>query len=220
MQGRLTKPKAILFDWDNTLVDSWPTIHQALKITFEAMGHTPWTLEETKVKVHRSMRDAFPDIFGDKWQKAGELYQENYRNIHLDSLAPMANVEVMLDKLHAMSDIYVAVVSNKSSGNLHKEVDYINWKRFFRSVVGATDAAEDKPAAAPVLLALSGSGIKPNEDVWFVGDSVTDMECAHNTGCLPVFFGERDKDDGAFVHCPPKVTFKNHQEFINALEQF
>ena len=28
------KPCAILFDWDNTLVDSWPTILDALNTTF------------------------------------------------------------------------------------------------------------------------------------------------------------------------------------------
>ena len=26
----LGRPRAILFDWDNTLVDSWATIHEAL----------------------------------------------------------------------------------------------------------------------------------------------------------------------------------------------
>ena len=28
--ARLPRPRAILFDWDNTLVDSWVTIHEAL----------------------------------------------------------------------------------------------------------------------------------------------------------------------------------------------
>lgn len=220
MQGQLTKPKAILFDWDNTLVDSWPSIHRAMHVTFETMGHTPWTLEETKVKVHRSMRDAFPDIFGERWQQAATLYQDSYRAIHLDHLKAMPHAEQMLELLHKKTDIFAAVVSNKSSGNLHKEVEHINWKRFFKSVVGATDAPEDKPSAAPVHMALSGSSIKPNEEVWFVGDSVTDMECAHNSGCLPVFFGDRDVNDGAFVHCPPKVIFKNHEEFMKVLEEF
>ena len=33
----LPAPKAILFDWDNTLVDSWTVIHHAMTATFEAM---------------------------------------------------------------------------------------------------------------------------------------------------------------------------------------
>ena len=38
------RPRALLFDWDNTLVDTWGAIHHALTVTFEAMGETPWTL--------------------------------------------------------------------------------------------------------------------------------------------------------------------------------
>lgn len=220
MQAALKKPKAILFDWDNTLVDTWPTIHYALEVTFETMGHKPWTMEETKVKVHRSMRDAFPDIFGDEWQKAAELYQETFRSVHLERLTALPDAEDMLQSLHKIDDIYVGVVSNKSSGNLRKELEHINWKRYFKSVVGATDAKEDKPSAEPVYLALSGSSLEAGEDIWFVGDSVTDMECAHNSGCVPVFFGDRDVNDGSFVHCPPKVIFKDHQALMAALEQF
>jgi len=41
-------PRAVLFDWDNTLVDNWPTIHDALNATFAAMGHPAWTLAETR----------------------------------------------------------------------------------------------------------------------------------------------------------------------------
>ncbi len=29
MSADVTPPRAILFDWDNTLIDSWPTIHAA-----------------------------------------------------------------------------------------------------------------------------------------------------------------------------------------------
>ena len=41
MKPAHAKPPAIIFDWDNTLVDSWDTIHEALVITFAAMGHKP-----------------------------------------------------------------------------------------------------------------------------------------------------------------------------------
>ena len=57
-------PAAVLLDWDNTLVDSWPVIHEALCETFLALERQPWTLEETKQRVHHSLRDSFPDLFG------------------------------------------------------------------------------------------------------------------------------------------------------------
>ena len=57
MSPTLTLPKAVIFDWDNTLVDSWPVIHHALNETLEAYGKPLWTLEETKDRVRHSMRD-------------------------------------------------------------------------------------------------------------------------------------------------------------------
>ena len=35
--GAVAPPRAILFDWDNTLVDSWATIHEALNFVMAAM---------------------------------------------------------------------------------------------------------------------------------------------------------------------------------------
>ena len=68
--SHLKRPDAIIFDWDNTLVDTWPVIHAALFETFTAMGHVPWTLEETKARVALSMRESFPKLFGDRWAAA------------------------------------------------------------------------------------------------------------------------------------------------------
>lgn len=217
---QLTKPRAILFDWDNTLADTWPTIHEALTVTFEKMGRKPWTMTETKIHVHRSLRDSFPDIFGDRWEEAGKLYRENFLKIHLEQLTMLPDAERTLKTLAAKPEIYVALVSNKTGNSLREEVAHVGFGKYFRKVIGALDAKEDKPSAEPVHMALDGTGIKPSEEVWFVGDSVTDMECAHNSGCLPVFYGDRDINDGSFVHCPPRHHFIDHAALIDALERF
>ena len=37
----LPAPKAVLFDWDNTLVNTWPTITECYRATFESLGLAP-----------------------------------------------------------------------------------------------------------------------------------------------------------------------------------
>lgn len=212
-----TLPKAILFDWDNTLADTWPIIYKALYHTFIDMGHEPWTLEETKKKVHRSMRDAFPELFGDRWELAGDLYQKYYRAHQIDHLNPLPNAVELLDYL-APQDIFVAVVSNKKGENLRKEVQLMQWGKYFKQTIGAGDTEADKPSPIPVHHALNGSGIAPGKDVWFVGDTLTDMECAYNSGCQPLFYGEDDPTDERYQHCRPVKHFKNHQELIDFLK--
>jgi len=108
-----SRPRALLFDWDNTLVDSWGTIHAALVITFEAMGHAPWTMAETKLRVARSLRDSFPALFGERWEEARQLYLDTFTAIHLERLKPVDGAEALLEEL-AAAGFYLGVVSNKT----------------------------------------------------------------------------------------------------------
>jgi len=66
----LRRPRAILFDWDNTLVDSWATIHEALNFLMRAMDKPEWSLAETRERVRLSLREAFPPLFGERWEEA------------------------------------------------------------------------------------------------------------------------------------------------------
>ncbi len=188
-QKKLPKPSALVFDWDNTLVDTWPVIHHALTETFTRMGIEPWDLDTTKNRVAKSMRDHFPALFGDRWEEAGEIYTTTYKSNHLTALNPLPQALEMLELL-AASPIYAAVVSNKQGPTLRLEAKHMGWDKYFSKLVGSNDAAADKPDPAPLLLALEGSGISPNPEVWFIGDTLTDVECALNANCTPIFYGD------------------------------
>ena len=201
----MSAPKALIFDWDNTLVESWDAIHHALVVTFEAMGHAPWSLDETKSRVRRSLRDAFPALFGDRWEEARKLYLDTFTATHLERIAPVAGAAELLSQLQARGH-YLAVVSNKTGRVLRREAAHLDWARFFSRLVGAGDAAADKPDAAPIRLALEGTELEPS-DAWYIGDTALDMECAANAGCLGVLLGALDQSDVAFTRFPPALQF-------------
>lgn len=185
----LPTPSAILFDWDNTLVDTWPVIHKALQDTFTHFEREPWTLDEVKNRVAKSMRDSFPALFADRWEEAGEIYVRQYRHYSSSMLEPLPDALRMLETLHARA-IPLGIVSNKKSGTLNIELDRLGWRHLFGAVVGSDDAATDKPTRAPVELAMSQIGLPMSADVWFVGDSHIDLECAQNCGTVGILFGE------------------------------
>ena len=201
-------PSALLFDWDNTLVDSWGTIHHAYNATLEAMGLAPWTLEETRARARRSARDSFPALFGDRAREAVGLYYRAFEARHLDYLVACPGAERMLERL-AEAGYYLAVVSNKRGDLLRREAEALGWDKHFRRLVGATDAALDKPAVEAVHLALDGSGIAAGPEVWFVGDTDVDMVCAHNAGCVPVLLRREPPDTGEFAEAPPLLHVIN-----------
>lgn len=212
MAMALRPPKAIVFDWDNTLIDSWECIHVANNATLSHMGHAEWTMEETRQRVAKSLRDSFPDIFGHRWEEARDFFYSTFRAIHLDHLKPLPGSGELLAEL-AKQGVWLAVVSNKNGGFLRKEAEALGWNHYFGRLVGATDAVEDKPSSAPVLMALDGSGLAPSEDVWFAGDSAIDMHCALNAGCAPVLVRDAAPLPGEFLDFPPRRYVTGCGEF-------
>lgn len=211
-----TKPRAVIFDWDNTLVDTWETIHEALVGTLERMGYPPWTLAETKARVARSLRHSFPELFGTRWEEARQIYLDSYTAIHLERLTSLPGAAAMLSTLHD-AGYYLAVVSNKTGASLRKEAAYIGWDGYFRRLVGAGDARADKPDPACFAAALEGSGIVPGRGVWYVGDTALDMESAHLAGLTGVLLGEPHSGSAGLAKFPPDMRFPNCDAFVRHL---
>ncbi len=211
-------PRAVLFDWDNTLVDTWPTIHESLNVTLTAMGHAPWTMAETKLRVRRSLRESFPPLFGDRWEGARDLFYAHYEKIHLRLLAVHPGAE---DTLRYLSEqgVYLGVVSNKSGPHLRGEAEHLGWSRYFGRVVGATDALRDKPDPCTIALALSACAIQPGRDVWFVGDTWIDMECACRSGCVAVLVREEPPAQREFHPHEPEFHVRDFAALLGLARQ-
>ena len=60
------------------------------------------------------------------------------------------------------------------------------FEHYFEKILGASDTKFDKPNRAPVDLILTAINIGTGPEVWFVGDTDIDMECAYNSKCTPV----------------------------------
>lgn len=216
-------PKAVIFDWDNTLVDTWPLIHFAINQTMEKMGRQLWSLDKVKNDVHKSMRESFPDLFGDKWQEAGEIYKNSYRSQHLEKLEFLPNATDLIEFL-SKKGILLFIISNKIGDTLRTEVNNLGISNKFFALVGSGDAQMDKPHPHPVDFALKDSGIDPKKDlVWFIGDTITDIECAIKSNCQPILYGEGRNVPKELIEKEsrkeekPMLCFNNHQEILEKL---
>ena len=196
------KPRGLLFDWDNTLVDTWGVIHRALCETSQTMGQEPWTLQQTRRRVRASARDTFPDLFGARADEAMAVFYDTFQAAHLDQLRAHDGAGEMLSRL-ADAGCLLGVVSNKLGSLLREESDHLGWTPLFHRLVGANDATRDKPAVDAVELALEGSGLARGPEVWFVGDTDIDMLCAANAGCRSVLLRAEAPGDGEFVSIEP-----------------
>lgn len=209
-------PRAILFDWDNTLVESWGVIHEAMNLTLAAMGHPHWTREETETRVRASLRDTFPAMFGDRWRDAERVFYNSFAAIHLQYLRALPGAGEMLADL-ARQGLYLGVISNKRGEYLRREADHLGWTAHFRALAGAGDAARDKPAIEHVQLALGE--IMCGADVWLVGDTDIDLRCATNAGCTPVLLRPAAPAAGEFAGHEPALYFPDCAGLLAYLRQ-
>ena len=213
---RLTRPAAILFDWDNTLVDSWAVIHAALNETFAAMDHPSWTREETEARVRGSLRDTFPGMFGGRWQDAEKIFYDAFGRMHLKQLTPLPGAAELLREL-SDAGLYLGVVSNKRGHFLRLEAAHLGWQAHFRRLAGAGDCARDKPHRDHVDHALGlgteSPGPVAGRAVWFVGDADVDMLCAKNAGCHSVLIRPSAPTAGEFDTAAPDLYFRDLSGF-------
>ena len=180
-----TLPKAIIFDWDSTLVDNWQSIAKALNTTLIKMGKTPWTVTQVRQNSKNSARDTFPHLFGDQWKDALEFFYESFEKLHLTGIKPLPGAENLLRFLR-QEEIYSGIISNKNGTFLRKEIKKLGWEKYFDNVLGATDLDVDKPSKDIIDALLKHTEIPPNDSVWLIGDATVDLQCAHMANCKPI----------------------------------
>lgn len=205
--GVLTKPRAVIFDWDSTLADNWGAIGRSVNTTLATFGHPQWSEVEMRERVKGSARDTFPTIYGDRWEEALAFFYARYDEFFMDEVRALPG---SLDLLRCLNDneVAVSVVSNKTGRYLRAEVTALGWDPLFRNVIGAADAERDKPEPDPVHLALDGVGVEAGPDVWFVGDAVPDLECAHRSGCVPILVHGGSITAEELAQWPPRADFE------------
>jgi phosphoglycolate phosphatase len=210
----LPRPAAIVWDWDNTLVDGWAAILAGLNAAFAAYGLPAWTLAEVHAKVRRSLRESFPEYFGADWEAARDIFYREVRARHLAVLTPMQGAA---EALHAAARLGpMAVNSNKQGPLLRAEAEHLGWAPLFRALVGAGDAVADKPDPAPMLMALAACGVPAGPAVWYIGDTALDMQAARNAGCAAVLLGDA-AHDGGVAHAAPDAVFADGHALAAAL---
>jgi phosphoglycolate phosphatase len=201
-------PTVLLYDWDNTLVDGWAGITASLNAVFGAFDLPSWSVADTKTRVRVSLRESFPLMFGDQWERARDLFYATLAEQHLQHVQPMPGVASALAAGAAWPQ---GVVSNKTGRFLRAEVTHLGWDAHFRAVVGAGDAVADKPAPDPIHLALERIGAAADRTVWYLGDTALDMQAARAAGVTAVLVGDAAHDGGVDRAAPDIHVSSAHE---------
>jgi len=181
--------RAVFFDWDNTLVDTWPILFRATNVVLEHFGLSEINMEELKVRARLSSRESFPKIFGDNWKEALRIF---YDAIH-ENKNDIKLYEGTLPLLQSLkkSGYGIGIISNKKGDLLREEIGQFKIPNDL--VLGSGDTSFDKPHPEMGLIALRHLNLQASEVV-YVGDSITDWLFAKNLNMAAIAIGNDDYD--------------------------
>ncbi|MBQ4874850.1 MAG: HAD family hydrolase [Rickettsiaceae bacterium H1] len=205
-------PEAIIFDWDNTLVDVQSSLDFALEQTMIEMKYDAKQVKNDR-KSYTSRNKFLQGKFKNGWKKANEIYDKYIKLSPVGGVSLFKHAKEVLD-FAVDNQILMVIVSNKFGTDLRSEIAQLKLSDYFVSIIGSGDTNEDKPSAIPAQKALAEVRLKLSKKIWFVGDSISDMECARKLGVLRVFYGESNIDD-----IITDLHVQNHYNLLTLLQE-
>ena len=184
-------PRAILFDFDGTLVDSAPDLAGAINDMRTSDGLDPLPYEALRPHATYGARSLLTAGFGLRPDDAAFDEQRKrflaiYDRRKLDHSHLFDGVLELLIALERRGLAW-GIVTNKHSRLAEPMIDELLRGRAFTpvAVVCGDSTPTPKPHPAPLLLAASDAEVGV-EDCWFVGDGEADMRASRTAGMLPV----------------------------------
>lgn len=175
--------KAVIFDLDGTLINSLPDIANAMNKVLLSFGLTPHEEEKYKLFTGDGAKNLTLRALGQNPEMFESVYPIYCREYGLNSRIHTAPYPGVSELLHVLSDfgLQLCVLSNKGDADVKNVVQHYFPQLHFDYIGGVREGGPVKPDPQMALEVLKVLGI-PAEDVWYVGDTATDMRCAENAG--------------------------------------
>ncbi|MFH0861412.1 MAG: HAD family hydrolase [Candidatus Altiarchaeota archaeon] len=168
--------KAVIFDFDGTLVDTigsiWAEYRRVISVMgLPAVSHRDFT---------RNIGRAWDEIIVGFWPGIDAKDFTRHYRVEAESVKPIPGVEEALERLSG--DYGLAIMTSRGEKTFipHMRKAGIDPK-LFKAVFHRNDLEYNKPdprALSPVFKALK---LKPSESI-YVGDSIIDAQCALKAG--------------------------------------
>lgn len=205
--------RLIIFDWDGTLVDSSKTIVRSIQQTACQMGLKTPPQETIQLLLGLNLSHIIDNLFSKLDESSKEnfitSYLKCYENNAQGSDTCYKNVYQSLYELRRRK-ILLAVATNKTRFTLTISMEVTYLKDFFTTTICA-EQAEPKPNPLMIEQILMALQTNPEHAI-LVGDSILDMETAHNAGIDAIAVTHDANNKHNFSNIP--YVIKNFEQLI------
>lgn len=190
--------KGIIFDLDGTLINSLPDIAASMNRALEKSGLPTFPEEAYKYKTGNGVLKLTERSIGEHtecFQQVLADYSADYaENCQVGSYAYKGMAEVL--QALVQRGISVCVLSNKDQADAEKVLSHYYPTVSFTVIQGRREGMPLKPDPASALAIAKKLGCEPS-DIWYVGDTSTDMSCGNGAGMetIGVLWGFRPREE-------------------------
>lgn len=190
----LKKYKAVIFDWDGTLMDSTHSIVESIQLATADVGlEVPSAMQASWIiglSLEAGLYKAVPDLTADLMPVFLERYRHHFFQRD-QSIKMFDGAMPMLDSLRKQT-IPISVATGKSRVGLDRVLKAVNLVGYFNTTRCA-DETQGKPDPQMLHEIMWELDLQP-ENVLMVGDTTHDIYMAHHAGMdsLAVTYGAHD----------------------------
>jgi pyrophosphatase PpaX len=172
--------KALLFDFDGTLLNTNDLIIETFKHVLEKEFPGQFTIEDYIEFIGPSLRQTFTKIAPERADELIAAYRQWNEENHDTYVKQYPGIKEGLECLHEMG-IRLVIVSSKIQANIVHGLKLLGVEQLFEYVIGADMVEHVKPHPEPIEKALTVLNLA-KEEVMMVGDNSHDLEAAMNAG--------------------------------------
>ena len=172
--------KGILFDLDGTLVDTTGLIIDSFHYTIEMVLGRTTSQEEILSYWGMTLRDSMYAYSPEKREELIQVYRHYNETMHDKLIKPFPKVQETLHELSQLG-IKCAIVTSKMTHTAKRGLEIFNLHTYVEDIIGMDKCQHHKPHPEPVLNGLAALNLAAHECL-MVGDSVQDLQAAHNAG--------------------------------------
>lgn len=184
--------KAVIFDIDGVLLDSFEANLKFYKDLMVKAGYRPPTREEFPPLFHLSMMDAVKALTRSDSEKEikriWELGKSREVKYPIELLNMPEGAEKVIETLS--KDYIIGIVTSRIKESVYEVPALAELKKYFKSVVSYQDTINHKPHPEPLLLAAQRLNISPDEAV-YIGDVENDIIAGKAAGMKVIIHSKK-----------------------------
>jgi HAD superfamily hydrolase (TIGR01509 family) len=202
--------KAVLFDFDMTLVDSSYAITEALNTIAEGEGLRTLSREEVLSVIGLPMDVSWVKLWGRYEPEWVDNYRMTFREREYAHIKVFPNTVSLLDQLMARG-IPMGVASNRTK--VSDAVKAVGFDKYFNCTLGILDVEKAKPEPDMILKGLDILQVAP-EDAIYVGDTEADMASAKAANVKGVGMTTGNCDHNTLTSAGAWKTFEDLRDIL------